>query len=567
MSSELRSLLYLVFSEILVFYESTINKKEIIMRSRKNVSRIISLILLVVLLGGMLEGCGKRIEEGTTSSTETSTKEDIATSTEKTDANSGEEATLDVFIDQSWWPVSESKGIIPEAIEAATGVKINLTVTADDNQLGLMIASGELPDMVVAGGNFDRLSNSQLCYPYEELFEKTGVQFEMDDARISIGKSLSKDGQYYTVLSQFSPTKDIEAAPIGVPGQPCVFYRQDIYEAIGSPKMETLDDFLNVCELVKQKYPDMTPLGLGGWWKFQSFSFWLGAAGSLDFMYTDDGNVVYKTSAPAYKEYLKYANTLATKGYITAEGYAENNEANTHAMAYNNGCFAYPWYIDAQNLTQLQSEASKINPDAKWSVMKPLGKPAFNTWKGWLGMFVSRNCKNPEAAAKVISFLTSQEGQRLSRWGREGIDYTLDANGVPKYSDEYLATRKDPAVMNEKYNQWFHWGIDTVTQMVGDFSGLDPEILAAYEPYKVGYKIYPEIHIAVPTSDSDEGILLTKLNDIAKTEEVTVIFAANSDEFEKNYEKLMKFYEDNGVKTLDTYMTKKVKEVKEKYGF
>jgi putative aldouronate transport system substrate-binding protein len=527
------------------------------------------MLLSLVMLVALVAGCGQAQNGDTTATTAAPTAGSTAAESEPA-VQTDKVTTLDVFIDQNWWPVKEFKGIIPEEITKKTGVAINLTVAADANQLGVMIASAELPDMVVAAdgaGNLDRLSNANLCIDYDGLFSQTGVPFVMDDTRKNIARSYSTDGKYYMILSQFGTTDEVQASPIGAPGQPCVFYRQDMYEKLGSPKMDTIEDFLKVCDMVKKQLPGVTPLGLGGWWKFQNFSAWLGGAGANAYQPLEDGSVVYKTSSPAYKDYLKFANTCYQKGYITAEDYAEDNEGNSHAKAYSGKFFAYPWYLDSPNLTQLQSESAKIDPNAKWTVLKPLGKPTYNIWAGWLGMFVSKNCKDMTAAAKLISLLESPDGQLLSYSGREGVDFTLDANGIPQYTQEFLDIRKDSAKFNEVYNNWFDWGVGYVTQMKGGFSGLDQNLLDLYGAYRTGWKNYPEVAIANPKSNTDEGAIYSKLEELWKSEEAKAVFAKSDSEFETKYAEIQKVYQQNGVDTLNAYMTKTAKEVKAKFGF
>lgn len=480
-----------------------------------------------------------------------------------------EEVTeLDIFINMNWWPIDSWTGIIPEEIEARTGVKLNLTVAADTQQLGLMIASNELPDLIFTDQELNRLSSENFCYSYDELIEQYAPEFQADELRVNIARSLSEDGKYYTLLNCLGTNEEWEEAPAGAPGQACIYYRKDIYEAIGSPDMETTEDFMAVCAQVKEQYPEMIPFGLGGYWKLQPISSWLGSSGGNTYQMLDDGSVVHYVSAPEYKEYMKYANTLAREGYISAEAYANENEADSHQMAYNGECFAYTWYLSPSSLQTLNTESQNINPDAEWAVLEPLGgeNAAYNTSKGWAGTFISKSCKNPEAAIKLVEFLFSEEGSRLSKWGREGIEYTLNEDGLPEFSEEWKETKADPTLMNQKYNQYFYFGVNGVYELLGDYMDMAEDDLASCTAYKEGYKNYPEIGIATPASSSDEGIIEAKLKEMLKSEEAKLIFSADDDEFEKNYENLMENAEKIGVNELNAYMTEKVAEIKAEYG-
>ncbi len=85
--------------------------------------------------------------------------------------------TLDVFINMSWYPNDSFTGIIPDLIKEETGVDLNVTIATDSNQLGVMIGSGELPDLVFTDTELDRLSNPNVCYSYTELESDYGASF------------------------------------------------------------------------------------------------------------------------------------------------------------------------------------------------------------------------------------------------------------------------------------------------------------------------------------------------------------------------------------------------------
>ena len=67
---------------------------------------------------------------------------------------------------------------------------------------------------------------------------------------------------------------------------------------------------------------------------------------------------------------------------------------------------------------------------------------------GWIKTFVSKNCENPEALAKALSFATSEEGLWLNYYGVEGEDYTVQENGTMVRTEEGLARYKDVYAQN-----------------------------------------------------------------------------------------------------------------------
>ena len=59
-----------------------------------------------------------------------------------------EPVTLTMFVDETWWPYEKWEGAIPEQFNLNANVRIEVTRAADANQLPLMVASGEMPDIV-----------------------------------------------------------------------------------------------------------------------------------------------------------------------------------------------------------------------------------------------------------------------------------------------------------------------------------------------------------------------------------------------------------------------------------
>ncbi|MDO5422696.1 MAG: extracellular solute-binding protein [Eubacteriales bacterium] len=481
--------------------------------------------------------------------------------------DAGDVTTLSIYIDATWWPTDKWEGIIPEEITNRTGVALDVTVATDESQLGLMIASDELPDLVFTDREINRLSDSKFCYPLEELIteycpENADV---FDDTRKAIGTSLGTDGNYYAILNVFNTSEEMKAS--GVANGQCVMvYRQDIYEALGSPQLETMDDLMNVLKLCKEQYPDMVPLQLGGVWKLQSVATMLGAIPSQDnsYGYNSDGSVVYYSSGDNYYDYLKYANEMARNGLITAEAYASENETDNYQVLYNGNAFMMSMYLKGDDLGTQMARMNVENPDLR--VLPCLGEGQVGTGKGWCGTFITKACQDPEAAIKFLTFLYSEEGQKLSKFGREGIEWT-EEDGQITFSEEFLTAIQNDDTRIATYNNQYYLGCDGVKDVMTGFALFSEENKAAALTYMEDSKSAPEIGVSIPNTTSDEGIIAAKLNDAIPAEEAKVIFAASDEEFEAAYEQLQKVASQIGVEQLNEYMTQTVEENCEKFGF
>ena len=521
---------------------------------------IVTSMVVLLCLGNILAGCGKSEQPAQGEEKEKIETVDVGNGEETSAADTQETDRLNVFINMPWYEVDSFTGIIPEEIKKQTGVELDVTLATDANQLGVMIGSGDLPDLIFTDVELDRLSNSSLCYSYSELEKEFGASFaEKDDEVKNIGRALSADGDYYTMLNNYSTNEEMDGLKIGAPGQCCIYYRKDLMEQLGNPELNTVEDFMDVLEQCKTEFPDMVPLGLGGVWKFQWLSNWLG----LEQYNAETGEFYFDASAPKYKDFLKTANSFARNGYVTAEAYANEIEADSHQQAYNNECVFYVWYISSDVIAGLNKETQKVAPEAEWNVLPRLSQTeSYSAGKGWAGAFVSRSCSNPEAAAKLLTYLHSNKGAQSYMWGREGVDYEIDADGVPQFTDEFLQVRSEGR-LNEVYNFRFNFGATAINEIYLLNSGLEPELLESISTYGKTYRNYPEVAIAAPKSNSDEGVILAKLNEIVKSYDSKTIFAASDEEFESCYQEYMDALKQSGVEQYNSYMEQAIKDAKE----
>lgn len=526
--------------------------------------KLVAIVLGIMLCSGsVLAGCGNSEQQVGEEKAEVALGESTENITDTEDKNNSSKENhtdkLNVFINMPWYEVDSFTGIIPEEIKKQTGVDLEVTLATDANQLGVMIGSGDIPDLVFTDVELDRLSNSNLCYSYTELEEQFGASFNEKSNEIkNIARSLSSDGDYYTMLTLYNTNEEMAELKVGAPGQCCIYYRKDLLKKLGNPEMNTVEDLMNVLELCKTEFPDMVPLGLGGVWKFQWLSNWLG----LDQYNPETGDFYFDASAPGYKNFLKTANMFVRKGYVTAEAYANEIEADADQLAFNNESVFYVWYISSDALARLNREIKKVVPDGEWGILPRLSSVAnYSAGRGWAGAFVSRNCSNPEAAARLLTYLHSTEGGHTSMWGREGIEYELDTDGVPQFSEEFLKARSD-GKLNELYNFRFNFGASSIDEIYLLNSGLDSELLDAISTYGTNRVNFPEIAIAAPKSSSDEGVILSKLNEIVKSYDAKVIFAASDEEFESNYQEYIDALKKTGLDQYNSYMKQAIAEAK-----
>ena len=217
---------------------------------------------------------------------------------------------LDLWVDWNWVGFdSYEGGICQEWMIDQTNIKINMIKATDSEQLGLMIASGDLPDLVVcsSGTKVRALSDSSLCYPLQELIDQYIPEWEISDVEKQMNAYYSTDGNYYMLKNEYNTAEDIAQASNMALNFGQFHMRNDIYKALGSPKLENEEDFFALLALVKEKYPEMQPMIFS-----PREASAIGSLVGYDAGRPTDGegNLVMSISDPTYKEMLRVVNRL-----------------------------------------------------------------------------------------------------------------------------------------------------------------------------------------------------------------------------------------------------------------
>lgn len=442
--------------------------------------------------------------------------------------------TLTMFVDFPWWPLTDWSGKIPEEITKRTGINIKVQIASDTNQLPLMIASGNLPDLVFTYDNISKMSDPKVSLPWQPLIDKYAPDFKIDDMTKAV--NTVSDGNFYTIRDGFSPPEELAKYPKALFRGGGLALRTDIMQALGNPPIKTLDDLVQVLETVKQKYPDMTPLALTPGQIDSYFRLQLGLP-RFGFNMVD-GKPTYYIGDPRQIEYYKLMNTLYTKGLITADQFTWKDPNQSKQLALTGKAFA--WEYTETAAETLNSELKKNGQSFTFTQLTPMltdQAALINNNPGWAGLFITKNAKDPEAAIKFIQFMRSDEGMRLGDWGLEGEDYTMAEGGYPvfKYNTNDMdVVKRDGEV---------YWGLlaDTyITQGLARYQpDNQPQSTAAMEAMTKVYKSDPLLGTLVPEAGTNEAIIQSNLDNMIKTEEVRIFLSKSQDEAVKAYNAMM----------------------------
>lgn len=535
--------------------------------SKRTGACLIAVLLIVSIFAGCASGAQQPVESSAPapSSSGEAVSEPAGLSPDKP-------VTLSCFINYTWYPIDKWEGIIPEEITKRTGITLDITKAVDAQQLGLMIASGDLPDIVATDVLLSSLSTDDLCYAYNDLIDQYGLDWDIDQIRKANALSFSQStDKFYTVLSHFASTEDWRTLQSGAPMNSSILYRADLLEAMGNPKLETPEDLKNVLMQVKSSYPDLIPLVFSqDVWRFQLFKEMFGIGGSnVFYVQNADGNWVTYVKHERYKEMLRYLNDLYRNGLITADNFAMNT-ASVTALMQSGKAFARS--DETQDTINTDTAAiKKVDPNAVIKEAPLLGD--LNGYKessiGWNGTFISKNCSNPEAAIRYMQFLNSDEGMKLTQWGREGVDYTLDEKGVPTFSDQWNQATLDGS-LDTVFNTRMYFAGSKLLEAVARCASTDEALVPNYKQLRENFQNLPWLLFAVPKEGSDERIVYDKLfafnGGYLGDAEAKCILSDNDQSFENNFNELMTTAGSIGMNDLEQYMNTKIHEAMDIYG-
>jgi putative aldouronate transport system substrate-binding protein len=481
-----------------------------------------------------------------------------ANASSDTPAQSSEPVELSIFVNHPWFPVHDWSGSVPEMITEKTGVKLKVTIAADDKQLPLMIASGDLPDLVFTSTNLDRLADSTISYAWDDLIEQYAPDFQIDPTRIAI--NTARDGKLYTVRNNFATQEEWDAYPNAVINSSGLGLRKDILEELGNPELNTLEDFENLLGEVKTKYPDMIPLMLDINWGYRYFKMQNAVPSSYTDLYEQDGKVQQYLRHPGMLEVYKYVNGLYRKGYMTGENFAFKDTIKDNDYVLQGKVFAH---VDNTNdLDLLNSQIVNQGDDFAYTQLtKPLGSDPKEYYAsvGWSGVYITKNNKNPEASIKFMQYMFSEEGQKLGFWGIEGQHWKWNEEG--QYPELLYKQGDSDYINKEAIGLWGLMSNSAALEQVAPGT----ESAEVKKMAKQHAEFVPALGMLVPESDSDIGLIRTKLDEMIKTEEVKIYMAATEEAAVQAYNDMMAKAEQIGISKYEAWANEKYASVKDTF--
>lgn len=208
-------------------------------------------------------------------------------------------------------------------------------------------------------------------------------------------------------------------------------------------------------------------------------------------MFVIDGKVQNGILAPGYKDYLQMLAQWYSEGIIAVDFATESNDpfisnADAYIQKGNSGV----WFAQSDNLDRNMAGGKDLDPEFNISAMPEptltaddvfhFGSTGVGTDGMGKNIAISECCEDIELACAWIDFWYTAEGQLLANYGQEGIAYTLDADGNPKFTDEVMHNDRFPMV-SFALTYYTLACVPTLQDFDRVFEAYSPESLAAIE--------------------------------------------------------------------------------------
>ncbi len=434
--------------------------------SHKMKAKVISLFMAGIITVGLFSGCSSNSgNAGTTANTTTGTEANTTTTESApadTTADAQESTSNYVFklplmpepvevtwaTVENWYPnASYTDGLeVWETIGQKTNIKIKFEVLPDAQYVTSMqtrlAAGSDLPDILrVPGGDPTSYGQQGLLIPMNDLMAKYGAGVKEQFEKFPLASKImrSGDGNYYGIAPIIAESSK---------WMPNYFViREDWLNNVGKTAPTTTDEWVDVLKAFRDNDANKDgdpaneiPWGGSPLFFAEAFGLHLWASEWQGGFYTDDaGKVYYQFTDPRFKDFLTFANMMYKERLLDPE-YGNPNMETVQAKATKNLVGSLNNWADL-GMSWGSTLRASIAPEAYFiPVIPPKGPKGDQSIEGYgtvdMGFAgISKDCKNPEAAYKIMDYMWTEEGRMFLAYGIEGKSYSM-VDGKPQYTDE-----------------------------------------------------------------------------------------------------------------------------------
>lgn len=367
--------------------------------------------------------------------------------------------------------VLASETTIGKELQKQTGVdwKMEYLVGDSATKAGVMIASGDYPDIIDSSGEMAKLMDGEAFIPLDELIEEHGPNIKrvygsyFDKFRQSDGKLYFFP---YTANQGYVPEPNFQTG---------FYVQRSVLKEFNYPEIKTLDEYFDLIKQYKEKYPQVDgkeTIGFATLAGEPSSFFTLQNPAMHLAGYPNDGSVMVDmetheaklvAGSDYQKKWMQKLNEVNAEGLLDPESFTMNRDQYLAKLTSGRvlGYFSYSWQVgDATN------NLKKAGDDDKRYVALPIVfdesvKDQYIDPPGFVnnyGVGITTKAKDPVRIIKYFDNLLKEENQILVQWGIKDVTYSVDDNGRYYYAnDEQRKYHEDPELSKQFGFDYFNY--------------------------------------------------------------------------------------------------------------
>jgi putative aldouronate transport system substrate-binding protein len=420
-------------------------------------------------------------------------------------------ASVEVLSDE--WVIEKKAGEMTNIFLKGTA---SVNVTDSNDAFNLMIASGEIPDIV--GGTDISLN-----------------KFGMEGAFVSLEDLIAENAPNITKMLNDNP--DVRAAITAVDGHiyylPTLedsqvsqtwFIRQDWLDKLNLKVPTTVDELHDVLVAFRDGDPNgngqkdevgyLNRNGMGSDLTGNITALFSLFGVNSTFYVDENDKIQLGAYSPEFKVAMKGVSQWYEEGLIDPEIFTRLQNARDVLFSANNGGLTHDWYPSTSGYN---TKLTEHVPGFKLVGILPPADINGNQWEvesrktvTGIGTAISATNKYPVETIKYLDFWFSPEGERLMTYGIEGEHYTL-VDGKPVYTDKVLNnTNPINTYMKSLGGQQYqiaHVNLSEYETFMMSEEGT--QVLELYRTSGVINKLYPKLP-AFSLNESELDIIQSK---------------------------------------------------------
>lgn len=373
-----------------------------------------------------------------------------------------------------------------------TGVAVEFNMLGDsvfDDQLNLLIAADDLPDMIQGGmaGYGIKLS---AAIEDEVLMDILPL---LPEFAPDYYQYIANDSTFAENVTNDDGTTSLFAG-VGIPVIDAGLYvRGDWMDELGLEEPETISDLTDILRTFKsERGTTMTLLvtdelssGLETAFNTTANGF---SALSMQLTAPDSGEVIAGIASDGYFNYLTYLRQLYAEGLINDDFTNTSKMLGTYNSTYwtgscgvwneGNRCIDPAEYSNSSD-PDYQPRAIKMVTTDDGEGTHVLGLPS-TVGRG--SVYITASCQDPEVAVSFMNYAYTEPGINLCSFGIEGVTYNRISENEVEYAD-LVANNPDGLMIMEAEIKYLvsNWMPTVQTEAMYNLKNSVPEVRAAAE--------------------------------------------------------------------------------------